>query len=358
MITGKSLAGLLLMLLSMVAVHFCFRMRPLPDLTQSDIGGFKYRGVNWVAGDSASVESINNLKQHHIEWIAQTPFGWQKSYNHPVVHLNTKTNKNYWGESDRGLIYTTRLAQAAGIKTLLKPHIWLSDRSGNKWLGDIQMNNEGDWQTWFKNYSAFIMHYAHLAEEHKIEGLCIGTELMNPAITHEKEWRQIIRDIRQVYHGQLTYAANWYLEYEQIKFWDALDFIGVQGYFPLTKNDNPTLAELRAGWKPYIKDLEKTAHKFNKPIVFTEVGYKSTTDAAIEPWKWPERGAQVDLNESYEVQANCYEALFQTLWHRKWFGGIFIWKWYPRVRDNGRDHRDFTPQHKPAEKILTAWYGK
>lgn len=358
MINGKSFAWLLVMLLSMGAINLCFRMRIVPVKGQTDINTPKFRGVNWVAGDSVAVENIKNLKQQHIEWIAQTPFGWQTSFNQPEIHLNTHISKNYWGESDRGLIHTTRLAQAAGIKTLLKPHIWLTDRSQNKWLGDIEMNSEAEWQTWFKNYTAFILHYARLAEENKIEGLCIGTELMKPAITHEKEWRQIIREIRRVYHGQLTYAANWYLEYEQIKFWDSLDFIGVQGYFPLSKKNNPTVAELRAAWKPYIKDLERMANKYQKPIVFTEVGYKSTSDAAIEPWKWPERGIKIDLNQSYETQANCYEALFQTLWQRKWFGGTFIWKWYPQVRDNGRDHRDFTPQHKPAEKILTFWYGK
>jgi hypothetical protein len=181
---------------------------------------------------------------------------------------------------------------------------------------------------------------------------------MKPAITHEKEWRQLIREIRKIYSGELTYAANWHLEYEQIKFWDDLDFIGVQGYFPLTKKKHPTLNELKSGWQSYLTDLEKIAYQYQKPVVFTEAGYKSTPDAAIEPWKWPDRDEQAPSTESDETQALCYEALYQTLWHRPWFGGTFIWKWYPQVREHRRDHRDFTPQHKPAEKIMTSWYGK
>jgi len=331
------------------------KVKPTTSLPQKTV---VYRGVNWVAGDSITPDHLTALTAQNIQWIAQTPFGWQRSYNLPEVRLSTHHNKDYWGESDQGLVHTTRLAKQVGIKTLLKPHIWLMDRSGNKWLGDIEMTSEADWQAWFKNYTIFILHYAQLAEANQMEALCIGTELMKPAVTREKEWRQLIKDIRKVYRGQLTYAANWYLEYEQIQFWDALDFIGVQGYFPLTKKTNPSLTELRAGWKPYLADLEKIAQKYQKPIVFTEVGYKSTPDAAIEPWKWPDRSLELSNNKSLETQAFCYEALFRTLWHQPWFAGSFIWKWYPQVRENGREQHDFTPQQKPAEKILATWYGK
>lgn len=358
MSTKRSMVCLFILLGCMAALHLCFRLPPGQQIDVFQNKETIFRGVNWVAGDSVTVDQLMAAKKNNIQWIAQTPFGWQRRYNTPEMHLHTQYNKHYWGESDQGLIHTTLLARQVGIKTLLKPHIWLMDREQNKWIGDIEMTSEADWQTWFQNYATFILHYARLAEMHQLEALCIGTELMTPAVTRENDWRQLIKQIRQVYRGQLTYAANWYLEYEKIKFWDALDFIGVQGYFPLSKKNNPGLAELQAAWKPNLSRLEKVAKKYRKPIVFTEVGYKSTPDAAVEPWKWPERGQNIAYNESYETQANCYEALFKTLWHQSWFGGVFIWKWYPQVRDNGRDHRDFTPQHKPAEKILAEWYRK
>jgi hypothetical protein len=319
--------------------------------------GDKMRGVSWVAGDSVTEAQLAALPQQHIQWISQTPFGWQAAYNQPEIRMSTGASRAYWGESDQGLVHTTRLAKKHGIKTLLKPHLWLRDRSG-KWLGDIAMTDEASWQAWFQNYRRFILHYAALAEKEKIEALCVGTELHQAAVTREQDWRNLIRDIRRVYSGQLTYAANWYLEYEQIQFWDALDFIGVQAYFPLTKNKNPSLAELKKGWRTHLPAIARLARRYKKPVVFTEAGYKSTPDAGIQPWAWPQRGAGSPEQESVQTQANCYEALFQSVWDQPWFAGIFIWKWYPRVRDNGRDHRDFTPQHKPAEKILATWYGK
>jgi len=317
----------------------------------------KIRGVSWVAGDSVTEAQILNLKQYQIEWISQTPFGWQTAYNLPEIRINSQASRAYWGESDAGLVHTTALAKKHGIKTLLKPHLWLRDRSG-KWLGDITMPDEAQWAQWFENYRQFILHYAQLAEKEKIEALCIGTELHQPAVTHEKAWRKLIRDIRQVYSGQLTYAANWYLEYEQIKFWDDLDFIGVQAYFPLTKNKNPALKDLKVAWEKHLADINKIARKYKKPVVFTEAGYKSTADAAIEPWAWPQRDGIPAGTESDATQVACYEAMFQSVWHQPWFAGMFIWKWYPQLRGNNREKADFTPQNKPAAKVLADWYGR
>lgn len=314
-----------------------------------------FRGVSWVAGDSIKEEQLEALKQHHINWIAQTPFGWQRHYRSPEVTLN-RANRVYWGERDKGLVLTTQLAKKHGIKTLLKPHIWLMDRTDGKWLGDISMESEERWQEWFGHYRTFILHYARLAEEHQMEAFCIGTELYTPAVTHEKEWRELIREIRQLYGGQLTYAANWYKEYEEIRFWDALDFIGIQAYFPLTQKENPSLEELKKGWNRHLGQIEKVQRKFRKPVVFTEAGYKSTPDAAIEPWKWPDRQAG-EMVQSDETQALAYEALFQTFWSKPYFSGLFLWKWYPRIREGRRDRFDFTPQHKPAEKVMARWYG-
>ncbi len=100
----------------------------------------KMRGVNWVAGDSITLEQLQELQSHNVTWIAQTPFGWQKAYNSPEVR-QSRDERVYWGERDSGVIHTTKLAKQLGIKTLLKPHIWLMERDSGKWLGDIQMQS-------------------------------------------------------------------------------------------------------------------------------------------------------------------------------------------------------------------------
>ena len=321
----------------------------------------RLRGVNWVGGDSVTAAQLMPLRKAGVTWIAQTPFGWQGGAADPVIRTLTGRpvgRYGLWGESDAGIAYTVRLARQRGIRTLLKPHLWVRGRSA--WPGDINMASPADWDAWFASYSSFMLHYAQLAETTHCAGLCIGTELQHatePA--HDKAWRTLIRQIRRVYHGPLTYAANWSGEYQQIRFWDALDYVGVQAYFPLSTAENPPLDTLLRGWQPHLQKLAQWQKKIRKPVVFTEVGYKTTADAAIRPWEWPERTAGLQTPDE-ATQARCYEALFRACWGLPWLKGMFIWKWYPGLAADGpaRRHADFTPQHKPAETVLARWYAQ
>ena len=322
----------------------------------------RLRGVSWVGSDSVTAAELEPLRQAHVTWIAQTPFGWQASAAETTVQLHTMrpagTRWGLWGESDAGLLYTARLARQRGIHTLLKPHLWV--RGHNAWPGDITMRSEADWNAWFASYATFILHYAQLAETAHFDGLCIGTELLHAtAPAHEKAWRGLIAQIRRRYHGSLTYAANWSGEYQQIRFWDALDYVGIQAYFPLSTAASPSLDTLLRGWQPHLRALAAWQQKIKKPVVFTEIGYKTTPDAAARPWEWPERLAAFAAPDE-ATQARCYEAKFRACWGLPWLKGMFIWKWYPGLEADGpaRRHADFTPQHKPAEAVLARWYGQ
>lgn len=333
----------------------------------------KHRGVCWVGGpnqvDSADMAYIAD---RGINWISQTPFGWQRGHDNPEIGTNKKIEESgyqaWWGERDEGLSITTRLARQNGIKTILKPHIWLRDNAG-KWRGEIAMDSEENWQKWFAEYEEFIMHYAELAESEQMEMLCIGTELHKTCVERAQDWRNLIQKIRKVYSGSLTYAANFSQEFEDITFWDELDFIGVQAYFPLTDKENPTLEEVRRGWQPHLKKLEAFSKQYNKPILFTEAGYKSTKDSGIEPWTWPQRLSEEEREVIYseETQATLYEAMFREVFNQPYIAGVHLWKWYPRRRTHTRPQSarqrsyyniDFTPQGKAAEHTMTEWFSK
>ncbi|MDH3745057.1 MAG: glycoside hydrolase TIM-barrel-like domain-containing protein [Acidobacteriota bacterium] len=316
----------------------------------------KHRGVSWVAGDEVTQADLEELAEHSVDWIVQTPFGWQKRIDSPEIRLATE-GRVFWGERDIGLETTTRLARKQGIRTLLKPHIWLS---GGKWRGDIEMKSDQDWQTWFSSYRRFILHYAQLAEGLNIEALAIGTELHKTVTKRPEEWKRLISEIRRVYKGKLTYAANWYREFEDVPFWASLDYIGIQAYFPLSDQMHPTVEALRVGWQRHLPAIRAVQRKSGRPVLFTEVGYRSAPDAAIDPWTWPDRIArgEADLVD-FETQANAYRAFFETFWDQPWFAGSYIWKWYPGRSPRGaRQNIDFTPQGKPALAVLGRWYGK
>jgi len=333
------------------------------------------KGVCWVSGDSITDHNMNHLVENHVNWISQTPFGLMRGHDNPEIEFSSESYD--WGESDVGLIHTARLAHAQNIKVMLKPHIWIRDAKG-KWRSDIEMQSPIEWEAWFGSYAEFMLHYAKVAEEGNMDALCIGAELLIPTSRFPEKWIELINEIRKVYKGKLTYAANFHKEYQAVTFWNHLDAIGIQGYFPLTKNTNPTKESIVAAWGPHIKEMEVVARKYGKPIIFTEIGYRNSSDAAIEPWLWP-RQLSDTFQESNETQAVCLDAMFESLWDQEWFDGVYIWKWfrgsykttqeefYQSIEDrrnqsveSGRYDKariTFSPQNKEGERVMRRWFG-
>lgn len=305
------------------------------------------RGVCWVAGGRIGPAHLDPLLRDHVSWISQTPFGWQRRLDEPAIRLSTGSF-GFWGESDAGLIETTRLAHARGIRVLLKPHVWT--HAG--WVGAIAMKSEADWAKWFQGYETFILHYADLAERNGIEALAIGTELEGTT-RREREWRAVIARVRARYHGALVYCANWSGEVDRIRFWDALDWIGVQAYYPLSDRVDPSVEVLCAGWRGPLARLEALSRRLGKPVVLTEAGYHSLDTAASRPWEWDLRG-----NPSPGTQARCYESLLRCARANAWIRGIFFWKWFPDMaRSDPARNTGYTPQNKPAEGVMARQYG-
>jgi hypothetical protein len=136
-----------------------------------------------------------------------------------------------------------------------------------------------------------------------------------------------------------------------VPFWDALDWIGVSGYFPLAPDTTPDRATLVRAWQPILGKLEELAMREQKPVLFTEIGYRSASGAAWRQWEIP-RDAAVDL----DAQRNAYEAFFETVWPRPWVAGAYPWKWFS-YPDHGRvDGNDYDVESKPALEVIRRAY--
>jgi hypothetical protein len=305
----------------------------------------KMRGVCWEGARRVEASNLAPLHDLGVDWISQTPFGWAPSLTSTEVRYDS--TRGLWGETEEGLAKTAALARKLGIKTLLKPHLWV--RHG-EWQGDIAMATDDAWALWFASYESFILHYARLAEANGFEAFAVGTEL-GKTTTRTAEWKRIIARVRDVYHGKLTYCANWNGEPERIGFWDDLDFIGVQAYYPLANVDRPSRGQIEAAWTTVAATLASLSKRTGKAVVFTEVGFKSHEGSLKKPWEWETTGA-ID----FDLQRDAFAAMFETLWEKPWFAGVFVWKWHPAPRPNGRDERDFTPQGKPALSVIKAYY--
>jgi len=236
-----------------------------------------------------------------------------------------------------------------GLKVMLKPHLELAEDTTKRRYQIGRDFREDDWRIWFASYEGFIKHYALFAEKKGVEQLCVGTEL-SATEARATEWRHIINEVRNHYSGSLTYSAN-FDRAGNITWWDALDYIGVNAYYPLTDLDSPCLAELKKAWRPYVAGLRRLAVEWQKPVLFTEIGYRSADGANKRPWAWTEK-RPVDLGE----QADAYRATFESVFEKSWLAGIYWWVWEVDAGQGGPGDDFYTPCGKPAEDILRFWY--
>lgn len=310
----------------------------------------KQRGAH-VFGylDSTNVKPFQDC---NIEWISMVSWASQRDIDSPDLGFR-RMRKDTADLRDSTWSAQMQIAHDAGFKLCFKPHVWLNEPSDGAWRNKIFPASDSAWKQWSSSYREFILQEAALAERNGVELFCIGTELTRLSTEKPAFWRALIAEVREVYAGELTYAANWYAEYQNIPFWDALDYIGIQAYFPLVDHDNPSEEEVRQGWEQYMKDMEAISTQFNRPILFTEMGYKSTPDAAARPWEWVEHGYDENSPISNETQAICYSAFFETVWSNDWFAGVHIWQVRPdNLEPSGMCKQDFTPFGKTAEDVI------
>ncbi len=308
----------------------------------------KINGVSFVASrDTISENHVAPVVAIHANYAAVMPFGFIKDLKHPDISYNS--NRQWFGETLSGTEHYMLELKKANIKIMLKPQIWVWR---GEYTGYIEMDDEATWKELEESYTTFILDYAKVAEESQAELFCIGTELEKFVENRPEYWLNLIVEIRKIYTGKLTYAANWD-EFKRTPFWGDMDYIGVDAYFPVSDTQTPTVLECIEGWQIHKDLLYSYADKFNKPILFTEFGYRSADYSGKEPWKSDRHEEAANL----EAQVNTTQALFETFWNEPWFAGGFIWKWFhDHSNSGGLNNNQFTPQNKPVEAVIKSYF--
>lgn len=156
-------------------------------------------------------------------------------------------------------------------------------------------------------------------------------------------WHNLIDTVRQAYSGKLTYAAN-FDNYQNIAFWDKLDFIGINAYFklrerPIEQTDAEKYEEMTASWQTVFKSILdfQVENNLQHPVIFTELGYIFRENCTIMPWEgfgfsivrtlqhrdlliWQHQ------KESYTERALAIKALHQVNEQYGLLQGILYWK--------------------------------
>lgn len=294
--------------------------------------------------------SLKSLATTGVNWISVVVGVFQETLSSTNI-----TSNQYKTASDNALRHVIELAHSLGMRVALVPFVTLSHDPDHSWVQiGSAFNSETQWQDWFASYQGHIKHYATLAQEAGADMFYVGSEL--PGTTHrEDDWRRIIKEVRERFMGPISYDSvawgNPTAEYKRIKFWDALDYIATDFWYPLTNKNDPTVEELKQGWERtgFLTSLEDVSKQFNKPAILSEIGYASRDGAARMPGISETELAAEDLQE----QADCYQAALEMVMGKPWLKGIFWWQWNaisvpePWPGD---------PHGKPAEDVLRKFY--
>jgi len=298
-------------------------------------------GAGRIWGTDQMVTTMRELKTLGVNWITIHPYA------------GIRGDGTVGGEGGMSRMYAdptwlTRPiaeAHALGLKIMIKPHIayWGSPFD---WRGAIRFDTDAEWRQFFDTYERWITMVADLSRD--ADAFVVGTEL-DRTVEHDARWRAIIAAVRAKTNAPLTYCAGWD-SYEIVPFWDALDVIGIQAYFPLVDHERvPTPKELDRAWGVWMGRLESFAARYARQVVFGELGYNLSSMAAVRPWEYRQGGGDAE-----EIQRLCMTSALRAIEESDFVVGAFLWKWFP---DEGRGHRNFLTSTPSMREVIGRFWG-
>lgn len=282
-------------------------------------------------------ESLVKAKERTAaNFVIFVPGGIQQTAQSEEISYTTSATMAD-GELEEMIAY----ARSLGFWVALKPTVNCADGT---WRAHIHFFDEDvpcepKWGNWFASYTKFQLHYADIAQRCGCEMFLPGCEMVMSE-HREKEWRALIAEIRNVYHGLISYNTDKYQEH-RVKWWDAVDVISSSGYYPIHD------------WENQLDRIEAVVEHFQKPFFFAEAGCMSVTGSSAVPNNWEIQG-----EAALQEQADWYETMLAACEKRSWVQGMAFWSWggelYPKEQAALR--RDYEIYGKPAEKVVSSWY--
>jgi hypothetical protein len=323
---------------AVAAATFGYPLGGYPAVVHAD-ASTQQRGFalpTWQQGgyDAPELErSLREIKEIGATWVQLTPTWYQQTSTSSEVLRTTET------VSDSGVERAITLAHQQGLMVFLKPHLNAEGGSNNI--------RPDDREAWFTSYTAFITHYASMAQQLGVEQFAIATELSSTT-DDRAAWLGVIDAVRSQYGGPLVYAAG--RDWQSVPFWDVLDLIGVDAYPSLGATPTSDVAVLRRAWESYLDEGTALAAKYGRKILFTEAGFTSQLGTTTDPSNW-----RISKTPDQAEQAAGYEALLATFSGHPSWAGVHWWEWaVPPYTD--AEPLDFSPRGKVAESVVRRWW--
>jgi hypothetical protein len=318
------------------------------------IKGFTY-GYSAKRGDLRSEKAVKSqdlLYQLGNNWVCLAVLNYQKTFYSTEIPFDYSRTP-----TDRDIAFAVDKAHSNGVKVCLKPMLNCDDHT---WRAHISFPDETMggkdiyWSEWFKSYTAFMKHYAELAQELNCEMLCIGCEMLGTEHRHDY-WRELVAQLRKVYSGKLVYNTNHGKE-EKLDWFDVLDYIGTSAYYMVGK-ESAEKSVMQSEWEKVRERLNTVADKFDKKYIFMEIGCRSAKGCAAMPWDFTHR----EFPWSEDEQADFYESCLNVFMKEERFAGVFWWDWSTFIYDTRQEaEKDagFNIHLKKAEQVIKKKYAQ
>jgi hypothetical protein len=296
-------------------------------------------------GSTAFVMALEEARRVGATWVALTPFGRVGDLSGLGVDPSFESP---FAQNRAAVALAIAQAHALGLRVMLVPHLWVESGA---WRALIDPITASGWVRWSLSYGAFLKGWAKVAAETSAELLSVGVELRSWVTgEHAPSLLRLIAEVRALYPGKLTYSANWD-DVEDTVIWGALDYIGVNAFFPLTSQEHANAANLREGGTRVALQMARLAQAWGKPVLCTEIGYTTRVDPALRPWEWPDSMKNVKVDQG--AQARAYHGLLAPLLDSPEVAGLFVWRTYSDPQDVSQEAEwGFSPRGKRSELVL------
>ncbi len=282
-------------------------------------------------------ENVRQIAATGVNTVVLVPYGFQKNSADTAISM-----------LDRRCISLDSFAVAcsmvvnAGLFLVVKPHIDLIDGVPRANISPQYMDG------WKRSYLSFLIPFAKAAQRYRASVFCVGTELSG--VSSDKVlWKSVIDSCRTVYDGPLTYAAT-PQEALSVPFWEELDYVGVNAYFPVSTRRNPAFEDLLFSWGVWEQMLRDLSRKTGRKVLLTEIGYMNHDLAPSNPGCFSIKGRYDE-----QMQANCYKAALAAARSMDFLYGMWWWQWELNGRCVG-DVIDYNPRTRLAEEALREFW--
>ncbi len=290
-------------------------------------------------------QSIDNAANAGVNYVTLVIPVHQDNINSSYVYTSGDT------PSDAALRAGLTYIKSKGMQSAIAIH---DNPYDYQWRAFIKAN---DTNAWFSSYGSLVNRYAGIAQSTGASQVIIGTELSSMTVPENTaKWNSLIAGVRNTFSGSLTYSAQrmgYMSDAQSLGFWPQLDKIGISAYYGL--GNDGSVAALQSAWTQYDQqEISILAAKYNKQVIFTEVGYVSRDGATNDPGT----GYQLSTPINTGLQSNAYQALFLYWSNNPNIGGVSFWDWSSDPNAGGTNDGGYTPQNKPAQDVMKQWFGQ